>query len=65
MILSGRTPGQRLKGGQASLQSRAAAVRVAVVEVTVSFAAVLHAQLIRVARATANTVTSVSGQHSI
>jgi len=54
------TSGQRLEGGQASLQSRSAAVRVAVVEITVSFAAVLHAQLIRVARATVNAVTSVS-----
>lgn len=53
-----RTSGQRLEGCQASFLSGSADVRVTVIEITVSFAAVLHAQLICVAGATVNTITS-------
>lgn len=55
-----RTSAHWLKCCQASPESGCAGVRITVIEITVSFAAVLHAQLIRVAGATASRIKAVS-----
>lgn len=53
----------RLEGGEVPLAQVAADVGVAVVEVAVAFAAVLHAQLVSVAHATADTIKGHSLSH--
>lgn len=55
-----RTSAHWLKCCQASFESGCAGVRITVIEITVSFAAVLHAQLIRVAGATVCRIKAVS-----
>lgn len=51
-----------LKGAEASLATIPADVRVAVIEVTVPFATVLHAQLVGVPNATVETIAHVRHQ---
>lgn len=52
-----------MKGCEVLLASVAADIRVAVVKVTVAFAAVLHAQLVSVANATVNTINRERMSH--
>ncbi len=52
-----------LEGNEVPLASVATDIRVTVVEVAVPFATVLHAQLVSVANATANTINRYSMSH--